>query len=134
MYDFHTHTFLSDGVLSPIELIRRAHVKGYRVMAVTDHVGPGNMEMVLKMLKTDCRAASERWDVLALPGVEITHCPKEDIDRLAKEAKALAQWWSTSTGRRWSSRWSPARTLQRCARSTSTYWRTLGSSRQRRRP
>ncbi|HLE81453.1 MAG TPA: PHP domain-containing protein, partial [Dehalococcoidia bacterium] len=32
MYDFHTHTFLSDGVLSPIELIRRAHVKGYRVI------------------------------------------------------------------------------------------------------
>ena len=27
MYDFHTHTFLSDGVLSPVELIRRAHVK-----------------------------------------------------------------------------------------------------------
>ena len=89
VYDFHTHTFLSDGVLSPIELIRRAHVKGYRVMAVTDHVGPGNMEMVLKVLITDCKAASERWDVLALPGVEITHCPKEDIDRLAKEAKAL---------------------------------------------
>ena len=89
VYDFHTHTFLSDGVLSPIELIRRAHVKGYRVMAVTDHVGPGNMEMVLKVLITDCRAASERWDVLALPGVEVTHCPKEDIDRLAKEAKAL---------------------------------------------
>ena len=41
MYDFHTHTFLSDGVLSPMELIRRAHVRGYRAMAVTDHVGLG---------------------------------------------------------------------------------------------
>ena len=27
LYDFHTHSFLSDGVLSPVELIRRAHVK-----------------------------------------------------------------------------------------------------------
>ena len=43
MYDFHTHTFLSDGVLSPIELIRRALVQGYKVMAVTDHVGIGNV-------------------------------------------------------------------------------------------
>ena len=45
MYDFHTHTFLSDGVLSPIELIRRAFVRGYRGMAVTDHVGLGNVDM-----------------------------------------------------------------------------------------
>jgi len=89
MYDFHTHTFLSDGVLSPIELVRRAHVIGYRVMAITDHVGPGNMEPILSVLIKDCRAASERWDIRALPGVEITHCPKEDIDALAREARAL---------------------------------------------
>ncbi len=48
MYDFHTHTFLSDGVLSPIELIRRALVQGYKAMAVTDHVGLGNVEYVVR--------------------------------------------------------------------------------------
>ena len=89
MYDFHTHTFLSDGVLSPIELIRRAIVIGYRVMAITDHVGPGNMEFILKTLIKDCEMASKRWDILALPGVEITHTPKEDIDLLAREARSL---------------------------------------------
>ena len=89
MYDFHTHTFLSDGDLSPSELIRRASQIGYRVMAITDHVGHGNMEFVLKTLIKDCEAASKRWDILALPGVEITHVPKEDIDALAKEARAL---------------------------------------------
>lgn len=89
MYDFHTHTFLSDGVLSPIELIRRAHVKGYQVMAITDHVGPGNMEPILNVLIKDCKMASHSWDILALPGVEITHCPKEDIDLLAREAKSM---------------------------------------------
>ena len=80
---------MSDGVLAPVELIRRAVVIGYRVMAITDHVGPGNMELVLKTLIKDCTAASERWDILALPGVEITHVPKEDIDAMAKEAKAM---------------------------------------------
>ena len=90
MYDFHTHTFLSDGVLSPVELIRRAHHDfGYQVMAITDHVGPGNLEFVLKTLIKDCEMASKRWDILALPGVEITHAPKDDIDLLAREARAM---------------------------------------------
>ena len=89
MYDFHTHTFLSDGALAPIELVRRAQVIGYRGMAITDHVGPGNLEYVVRTLTVDCRAATSRWDILVLPGVEITHAPKEDIDMLAAEAKKM---------------------------------------------
>ncbi len=89
MYDFHTHTFLSDGVLSPIELIRRALVRGYKAMAITDHVGLGNVEYVLKTLVTDCAQATKRWDILVLPGVEITHVPKEDIDLVARTAKEM---------------------------------------------
>ena len=89
MYDFHTHTFLSDGVLSPIELIRRAVHIGYEVMAITDHVGPGNIEFILNALKKDCELAEKHWDIQVMPGVEITHTPKGDIDRLAKEARRL---------------------------------------------
>lgn len=89
MYDFHTHTFLSDGVLSPIELIRTAHTQGYKVIAITDHVGFGNLDYVIKTLVKDCRAASNRWDILAIPGVEITHVPKDDIDLVAREAKSM---------------------------------------------
>ena len=89
MHDFHTHTFLSDGVLSPIELIRRAIVVGYQTMAITDHVGPGNLEYVLSTLKKDCEMAEKRWDIKVFTGVEITHTPIEDIDLLAKEARAL---------------------------------------------
>ena len=89
MYDFHTHTFLSDGVLSPIELIRRALVQGYKAMAVTDHVGLGNVEYVVRTLVIDCEQAIKRWDILALPGVEITHVPKDDIDLVAKTAKEI---------------------------------------------
>ena len=89
MYDFHTHTFLSDGVLSPIELIRRAVHIGYEVMAITDHVGPGNLEFILNALKKDCELAEKHWDIQVMPGVEITHTPKGDIDRLAKEARRL---------------------------------------------
>ena len=96
MYDFHTHTFLSDGVLAPVELIRRAHVRGYRVMAITDHVGHGNLEFVLNTLIKDCEVASRRWDILALPGVEITHTPKEDIDALAAEGTLFTHAYAES--------------------------------------
>ena len=89
MYDFHTHTFLSDGVLSPVELIRRALDRGYRAIALTDHVGPGNVEFVVKTLVIDCEQATKRWDILALPGVEITHVPKDDIDLVARTAKEM---------------------------------------------
>ena len=89
MHDFHTPTFLSDGVLSPIELIRRAIVVGYQTMAITDHVGPGNLEYVLSTLKKDCEMAEKRWDIKVFTGVEITHTPIEDIDLLAKDARAL---------------------------------------------
>ena len=89
VYDFHTHTFLSDGTLSPVELIRRAYHIGYKAIAVTDHVGQGNLEFILNTLIKDCAEASKYWDILAIPGVEITHTPKEDIDLLAKEARAL---------------------------------------------
>ena len=89
VYDFHTHTFLSDGVLSPIELIRRAHVQGYRVIAVTDHVGLEGQEMVIKTLVGECRRASEEWGIVALPGVEITHVPKNLISEAAQRAKDL---------------------------------------------
>jgi histidinol phosphatase-like PHP family hydrolase len=72
-----------------VELIRRAYIRGYRVIGVTDHVGVGNLELVVKTLVKDCEATSARWDVLALPGVEITHVPKEDIDMVARTAKEL---------------------------------------------
>ena len=98
MYDFHTHTFLSDGVLSPIELIRRAMINGYRAIGVTDHVGLGNLEYVVKTLVKDCAHATKRWDILAVPGVEITHVPKEDIDLVARTAKELGARLATVHG------------------------------------
>jgi len=87
VFDFHTHTLLSDGALLPIELIRRAAVAGYGAVGVTDHVSPGNIAHVLEALIADCALAEEYWDLRALPGVEITHVPPEVIPDLAAEAR-----------------------------------------------
>jgi putative hydrolase len=87
LYDFHTHSFLSDGVLSPVELIRYAHVAGYAAVAVTDHAGPGNLELVLDQLKRDCALANRYWPIVAVPGVELTHLPAASVDELARLAR-----------------------------------------------
>lgn len=89
IYDFHTHTFLSDGVLSPMELIRRAYDKGYAAIAITDHVGLATQERVISVLVEECARAMEKWDIIAIPGVEITHVPAELIPEAAERAKAL---------------------------------------------
>jgi histidinol phosphatase-like PHP family hydrolase len=85
--DFHTHSFLSDGVLSPVELIRRAVVAGYHALAITDHAGPGNLSPVLEQLRRECELANRHWPIVALPGVELTHVPAASIGALARRAR-----------------------------------------------
>jgi putative hydrolase len=92
MYDFHTHTCLSDGELSPVELIRRAGEKGYRGIALTDHVGMGSLERLIRETVEDCRIAREYWNIVAIPGVELTHLPARAIAQAAKRAKELGAW------------------------------------------
>lgn len=87
IHDFHTHSFLSDGALSPIELIRRACVAGYATIAITDHAGPGNVELVLEQLHRECSLANRHWPIVALPGVEITHVPAASIAEIARRAR-----------------------------------------------
>jgi histidinol phosphatase-like PHP family hydrolase len=92
LYDFHAHTFHSDGVLSTLELIRRAAVKGYSAIAITDHVGIGSLGRVISEVRADCELARAHWDILAIPGVELTHVPRAAIDRVARKAKELGAW------------------------------------------
>lgn len=89
IYDFHTHTLLSDGQLMPVELIRRAYTNGHRAVAISDHVSASNMERVILETIRDCEIASQYMDIIALPAVEITHVPKDLISKLARSAKEL---------------------------------------------
>jgi histidinol phosphatase-like PHP family hydrolase len=91
-YDFHTHTFHSDGVLSPVELINRARVAGYAAIGIADHIGPGSLERVIKELSIDCALARKYWDIMAIPGVELTHLPPQAISEVARYAKELGAW------------------------------------------
>jgi histidinol phosphatase-like PHP family hydrolase len=89
MHNFHCHTFLSDGVLSPIELLRRCEALGYRTVALTDHIGVGGMARLLDTISEDCELASAHFALDALSGVELTHVPPSAIPALARRAREL---------------------------------------------
>lgn len=89
VYDFHTHSLLSDGELVPMELIRRAAVAGYAAIAITDHCGVGSLERLIAEVTADCTLAREHWGIKTLPGVELTHLPPAAIPGTASRAKEL---------------------------------------------
>lgn len=89
VYDFHTHTLLSDGTLSPLELVARAFARGYRAIGLTDHVGLGFLARLIAEIAKDCALAEAHWNLTVIPGVELTYLPAKIIAEAAKQAKEL---------------------------------------------
>jgi histidinol phosphatase-like PHP family hydrolase len=87
--DLHTHTFLSDGVLLPSEQLRRAVVKGYGAIAITDHADASNLDELLAQLLRFARQQRDDFPLIFLPGVELTHTAPASIAPLARRAKEL---------------------------------------------
>jgi len=83
--DFHTHTYLSDGVLAPAEQLRRLIVQGLDAVAITDHVDSSTIDFVLDSLDKIRYDFEEH--ITFLPGVEITHVLPKQIPVLARKAK-----------------------------------------------
>lgn len=89
MFDYHTHSLLSDGDLLPAELIRRAQHIGYRALGITDHVDSGNLTEVIASLSRTCFDIGRASEMVVLPGVEVTHVPPAQIAGLAGRAREL---------------------------------------------
>ena len=89
MIDFHTHSFLSDGVLVPSELVRRARVAGYTAMAITDHADESNIDSVLKQITKVAKQLNTDKSFCLIPGVELTHIPVRHIPQMVKKARSL---------------------------------------------
>lgn len=64
MYDLHTHSDFSDGVLPPEKLIEEAKAKGFTLFALTDHDTVGGIVRAAE--------AAARLRVPFIPGIEIS--------------------------------------------------------------
>jgi histidinol phosphatase-like PHP family hydrolase len=89
MIDLHTHSLFSDGVLVPSELVRRALMHGYEVIAITDHADASNLDFTIPRVAAACKELSRRWKITALPGIELTHIPPETFAELTERARSL---------------------------------------------
>ncbi|MGP4714137.1 MULTISPECIES: PHP domain-containing protein [unclassified Psychrobacter] len=62
--DLHCHSTCSDGTFAPAEVVRRAHVAGVDVLALTDHDTLAGID--------EARAAANTYDIQLINGVEIS--------------------------------------------------------------
>ena len=89
MYNLHCHSLLSDGELLPSEIARRFEAKGYKAIAITDHVDVSNIKRVVLEITEFCKAWPKNR-IKVIPGVELTHTPPEQFKFLVKYARAHA--------------------------------------------
>lgn len=89
MIDLHTHSLFSDGELVPSELVRRARMKGYRAIAITDHMDGSNMSFIIPRIVQVAEELNRVQPVKVIPGAELTHVPPELIPEKVKEARAM---------------------------------------------
>lgn len=87
--DLHTHTFFSDGELLPSELVRRAIIKGYRAIGISDHGDSSNLAQIFERLYQFLKEEGRDFPITIIPSVELTHAPPERIAPLARRAKEL---------------------------------------------
>ncbi|MGZ8225316.1 MAG: PHP domain-containing protein [Methylococcaceae bacterium] len=64
IYDLHCHSTASDGVLSPAELVQRAHLQGVTALALTDH------DTTAGLAEANCRAIET--GVKLISGIELS--------------------------------------------------------------
>jgi putative hydrolase len=89
MIDLHTHTFFSDGELGPSELARRAYLKGYKVLGISDHADPSNVELLVSALLKLHEKAECYEHITIVPGVELTHVPRGLIKEMTRHARNM---------------------------------------------
>ena len=67
----------------------RAVMKGYEVIAMTDHADASNLDFTIPRVAAACKELNRRWKITALPGIELTHVPPETFGELTARARAL---------------------------------------------
>lgn len=85
-YDFHAHTFLTDGQASATEMWFAAEHLGHRVLAITDHVSMNDPAAILTQLRGEADAYAD-GPLRPIIGVEVSMVPPRRIADVARAAR-----------------------------------------------
>ncbi|MEW5819769.1 MAG: histidinol phosphate phosphatase domain-containing protein [Cyanobacteriota bacterium] len=88
LIDLHIHTFHSDGVMLPSEVISKAVQMNYKAIGITDHADESNLEELIYNFKTFLKMTPSN-ELEVLMGVELTYIYPEDIETVAQKARDL---------------------------------------------
>ena len=88
MYNLHSHSLLSDGVLLPSEIAIRYLDKGYKAIAITDHVDYSTIDSTIAAMLSFTRHWPRNAPIRVLSGIELTHLPLEQFKPLARRARS----------------------------------------------
>ncbi len=85
-FDFHSHTYLTDGSASATDMWTAGDRLGHRVLAITDHVAMEDPRPLLERLHAEARAFAD-GPMVTIVGVEISMVPPRHIDATARAAR-----------------------------------------------
>lgn len=89
LVDFHSHTTLSDGTLSPEEMVEAAELHGYDAFAITDHVhgGDSNHPDLVRTLRDEVDRLQVQTTIRLFVGAELTDFEPDEIPRAAEAVR-----------------------------------------------
>jgi len=103
--ELHSHTTWSDGDLSPRELCDLYGQRGFDVLAITDHaprdvreVHAGNYDAYLADLRAEALRARDLYDLLVIPGLELTYDDPDPFEAAHAVAIGLRSYVDLSAG------------------------------------
>ncbi|MDA8396199.1 MAG: histidinol phosphate phosphatase domain-containing protein [Candidatus Dormibacteraeota bacterium] len=89
LFDFHTHTTISDGHAAPLVMARRCLENGYGAYVCSDHVDEASVERRVPEIVAACREVERELDLPAIPAVEVTRVAPERVAVVAARARSL---------------------------------------------
>ncbi len=89
LFDFHTHTTISDGHAAPLVMARRCLENGYGAYVCSDHVDEASVERRVPEIVAACEEVARELDLPAIPAVEVTRVAPERVAVLAAKARSL---------------------------------------------
>ncbi|MGA9776044.1 MAG: histidinol phosphate phosphatase domain-containing protein [Candidatus Dormiibacterota bacterium] len=89
LFDFHTHTTISDGHAAPLVMAGRCRDNGYAAYVCSDHVDEASVERRVPQIVEACRMVESELGLPAVPAVEVTRVPPDRVAVVAARARSL---------------------------------------------